>query len=339
MQGISLLARTLSVLCVSAFLCACGGAGISQSGLPSTGNGGEAARAVPARATKGGIYVSSYYVTSVYAFKSDYKQGGSGPTCSLFTGQEDIRDIAADSKGDLIVPEGASDSVVLYGGPNLCGPMLGTISDPYGQPADAASLNAATGTIVVADFQTASKRVGNLAICTLKSGCTEMLTGSNIAGYGFGVALAKNGDCWLASAGPGSTGARMTYWPGCTGSGEAVTGFRNTSAGSLSIDKQGNLVAVDWDGGVAGQLWVYSGCDPACTVVGGPFALKGNPLFGALNARGSTFGTMETAWPNGGTVDIYRYSPTAVTYDYSFNSSYETVTYPEGFAYSPALKQ
>lgn len=339
MQRTSLLARTLSVLCVSAFLCACDGAGPSQSGLPSTGNGVEAAHAAPARAIKDGIYVSSYYVTSVYAFKSDYKQGGNGPACTLFTGQEDIRDIVADPKGDLIVPEGASGSVVVYSGPNLCGPALGVISDPYGQPDDAASLNAATGTIVVADFQTASKKVGNLAICTLKNGCTEMLTGPNIAGYGGGVALAKNGDCWLVSAGPGSTGARMTYWPGCTGSGEAVTGFRNTSFGSLSIDKQGDLVALDYDGGKAGQLWVYSGCNPACTLVGGPFALNGDPLFGALNARGDSFGTMETAWPNGGTVDIYKYSPTAVTYDYSFNSSYETVTYPEGFAYSPALKQ
>jgi hypothetical protein len=305
--------------------------------MPSTENGVEAARAAPARA-QNGIYVSAYYVTSVYAFKSDYKQGGNGPKCRLFTGQEDIIEIAADPKGDLILPEGATDSVVVYGGPDLCGPILGTVNDPYGQPVNAASLDAAKGMIVVANLDSASENVGNLAICTLKGGCTEMLTGSNIVGDGLGVALAKNGDCWLTSAGRG-VGARMTYWPGCTGSGETVTGFKNSYYGSLSIDKRGNLVAVDYEGGESGLLYVYSGCNPACTVVGGPFVLTGNPLEGALNARGDTFGAMETTVFGGGTVDIYKYSPTKITYEYSFNTGVASSALPEGFAYSPALVQ
>jgi hypothetical protein len=131
----------------------------------------------------------------------------------------------------------------------------------------------------------------------------------------------------------------MTYWKGCTGSGQAVSGFRNSWYGSLSIDKQGNLVSVDVHGGAGGQLWVYSGCNPACTTVGGPFALEGNPLEGALNAKGDTFGTIETALPGGGTVDIYKYTPTKLTYEYSFNSSFALVSEPAGFAYSPALNQ
>lgn len=328
-------------LCATIFLAACGAVGTSQSTLPSTAvipaaeNGAQAAHK---RAMRSGIYVSSDDVTSVYAFKSDYKQGGNGPSCTLFTGQEDIIGIGTDPKGDLIVPEGASDSVVVYGGPNMCGPILGTFSDPYGQPVGAASLDAAKGTIVVANLDSASENIGNLAICTLKDGCTKMLTGSNIVSYGLGVALAKNGDCWLTSSGR-AIGARMTYWPGCTGSGEAVTGFQNSYYGSLSIDKQGNLVSIDYDGGLSGQLYVYSGCNPACAVIGGAFALKGNPLEGALNAGGDTFGAMENAFPNGGIVDIYKYSPTKVTYEYSFSSGYETVTNPLGFAYSPALAQ
>jgi hypothetical protein len=288
-----------------------------------------------ARAVKTGVYASSYLTTSIYAFKRGYKQGGNGPICTIYTGEADISDIAADPKGNFIVPEGVSNSIVVYGGPNLCGPELGTMSDPYGQPAGAASLNAATGTIVVAD----RGGVGSLAICTLKNGCTKELTGTNIVGYGGGVALAKNGDCWLTSVGVRSIGARMTYWPGCTGSGEDVTGFENTSYGSLSIDKQGNLVALDSGGGATGQVWVYSGCNPACTLVGGPFPVEGNPLEGALDASGHTFGAMETTIFGGGTVDIYMYSPTMITYEYSFNSGLASSALPQGFTYSPALAQ
>jgi hypothetical protein len=285
-------------------------------------------------AVKHGIYVSSYGERLVLGFKSHYHHGR-GPFCTIFARRDLNIDITVDPEGNLIVPEGHGDSVTVYRGPDMCGPKLGEFKDPYGLPADAASFNAATGTIVIANLLNSERSIpGNLAICTLKSGCTKELQLSS-PGYGGAVALAKNGDCWVSIENAASTAAAMTYWPHCTGTGETVTGYMNASYGSLSIDKKGNLVSIDTysDGG---RLWVYSGCNPNCTVVGGPFPLQDNPIYGALNAKGDTFGVMEAGFL-GGTVDIYSYSPTKLTYKYSFASHYAPAATPSGFAYSPAL--
>jgi hypothetical protein len=284
---------------------------------------------------KRGIYVSSFAGTSIYGFRSNYKQGF-GPMCTLYTGQVFVNLIAADPLGNLVVPQNNRRLVKVYQGPNMCGPLLGSLQDPYGQPANAASFNAATGTILVADIESKRGSSGNLAVCSLTSGCTQKLE-PKFTGVALGVALAKNGDCWLVTENAAFTAAGMTYWRGCSGPGELVTGFKNTSYGSLSIDRHGHLVAVDFKGGGSGQLWVYSGCNPACTVVGGPFALEGQPVSGALNATGENFGTIESEFPYGGTIDIYKYTPTKLTYAYSFDSSFAPVSSPEGFAYSPAL--
>lgn len=317
---------------------ACAGGASSVSPSTELPRSASAGTSIGSDAAKAGIYASAYLDTSVFAFKSKYK-GGRGPVCTIYTGYSYINGIAADPKGNLILPLGSPAAIDVYSGPGLCGSKLGHITDPYGQPAAAASFDAANGTIAVADLTTGKKAVGNIAVCTLAGGCTQELTNSNVTGFATGVALAKNGDCWLDSENAGSSGAALTYWAGCTGSGEATTGFQNTSFGGLSIDKSGNILAIDSSGGGTGQLWVYSGCNPACTVVGGPFALKHSPFYGALNAKGDTFGVMEDARPYGGEIDIYKYTPTKLTYKYSFNSGFEEVAYPEGIAFSPALSE
>jgi len=328
---------------VGALLASCGGQSTAPTGpgviaIPSLMNSVPTKVSAAPDAAKAGIYVSGYWDTSIFAYKSNYKRGHE-PLCTIFTGQTLITDIAADPEGNLIVPQAAPPSIDVYSGPGMCGPKLGRISDPYGSPVDAASLNAAGGTIVVADSQTvsSSKTIGNIAICTVSGGCTNELTNSNITGYAAGVALAKNGDCWLDSENAGSRGAALTYWAACSGPGQAVTGFKNVSYGGLSIDKEGNILSIDALGGGTGQLRVYSGCNPACTVVGGPFKLKNEPAYGALNAKGDTFGVMERHFPYGGIVDIYKYTPTMLTYKYSFITGFEAITAPWGFAYSPAL--
>lgn len=342
-------------LAASALLAGCSGGSqvpplaLSGSGTPAQGflwvaDGaprGSSARfhrvEAPA-AVKSGIYVSSLSDTSIFGFTSRYKHGR-GPLCTIYVGHARINGIATDPFGNLIVPEGLPYSVAVYAGPEMCGSELGEVADPYGQAASAASLDAATGTIIVGDLVTKTKAVGNIAICTLASGCTSELTSSNITGPAYGVAVAKNGDCWLVSENPAYTIATMTYWSGCAGSGVAVTGFKNSYFGSLSIDKNGNILSMDYGGGPRSQgaLWVYSGCNPACKVVGGPFALMHEPLSGALNSKGDTFGVAETAFPYGGVVDIYKYTPTKLTYEYSFDTGFAFDT--NGFAYSPALNE
>jgi hypothetical protein len=340
----AILAATAPALVI---LSGCAGGSPSAAGaIPYSrefeGNGAAPFHRTPAPdAAKSGIYVSALNDVLVFGFKSNYRRGR-GPMCTIYTGRIYPRGIAADAHGNLIVTRTFDDSVAVYRGPGVCGRKLGEFRDPYGPPMTVASLNAATGTIVLgnAHFRGHLGRdVGGVVICTLQRGCTEKLKSPNITGYAWGVALAKNGDCWLTSENSGSTGAAMTYWKGCTGVGQPVTGFQNAWYGSLSIDKQGNLVSIDFLGGASGQLWVYSGCNPACTLVGGPFALEGNPLVGALNATGDTFGVIETsAVTLGGYVDIYKYTPTKLTYEYSFDSSFAPVADPIGFAYSPALE-
>jgi hypothetical protein len=331
-----------TVALATVLLASCsGGSHSPASGIPlSPGWGGAQSyfhRVRAPSAAKTGIYVSSYYGTSIYGFKRNYRRGH-GPICAIYTRQVYLNDIAADEEGNLIVPRG-THSVVVYAGPDMCGSELGEFRDPYGDPVAAASINAATGTILVVNLEDHGKPQGNIAVCALKSGCTQKLKSAFSHDIADGIALAKNGDCWLASEKPGGIDAGLTYWKGCTGAGKAATGFMNGSFGSLSIDKHGNLLSIDHKAGDGGELWVYSGCDPACTVVGGPFRLEGTPFFGALNEKGDKFGVMESAAPTGGTVDIYKYAPTKLTYLYSFDSSFALSSDPYGFAFSPALRQ
>lgn len=286
-------------------------------------------------AAKTGIYVSAFYGRSIYGFKANDKKGH-GPNCRVFTSKELVNGIAVDGKGNLIAPFGRHEQGIhVFKGPDMCGEELGVFRDPFGQPASAASFDAATGTVVIADLHgSKGAAAGNLALCTLKTGCTKELTNPNITGQAVGVALAKNGDCWLTSENAAFTAAAMTYWNGCTGPGQAVTGFKNSWYGSLSIDANGNLISLDAYGGTTGLLWVYSGCNPECKLVGGPFSLEDHAFYGALSANGKTFGATELY----GEVDVYKYSPTKLTYKYSFSSGFNSSDAPEGFAYNPAFK-
>lgn len=298
-------------------------------------------RVVAPRHLRKGIYTSSFSGTDVLGFT----MGGKGPRCLLNSGGTGINDIVVDPKGNLIVPIGSNESINVYKGPDMCGPQAGSFSDPYGQPSDAATMNALKGTIVVANIVGSGGYTGNVAICTLKGGCTKELTNPNIIGYVGSVALAKNGDCWATSDVFESyyvSPPTMTYWKGCTGSGEAVTGYQNTAYGSISIDSHGYIAALDL-GGVYGSdssaLWVYKGCNPKCTLVGGPFALRGHAVFGGLNDKSNEYGVtnyLGGSYPYTMT-DIYSYSPKKVTYKFGFQNREEGVD-PEGFAFNPSPK-
>ncbi len=297
----------------------------------------------PGKATSG-IYVSVSNGT-IEGFSST----GKALLCTIHLTVNALDDVAADPNGNLIVPLGqaySSGSVDVYRGPSMCGTQVGSFSDPYGYPINAVSMNALTGTIAVAnEFRVGGSTGGNVAICTLKGGCTQELTGPNIIGAVAGIAMAKNGDCWLSSTKWYSAvtrnfyydSAQLTYWKRCRGVGQAVTGYQNEAYGSISIDSHGNLVSLDEGNYYSrhSQLWVYKGCDPKCTLVGGPFHLRGQyDTFGALNDKNDEYGIAETQHP---VVDIYKYNPTSVTYMHSFSDSLP-IHEVAGFAFSPSAK-
>jgi hypothetical protein len=278
-----------------------------------------------------GIYAAGFSSSFVLGYH-DPNRRNRRPVCS--TDAIGVNGITVDGSGDLVVPSApaaGAGEVTVYQGPQLCGKSLGTFTDPYGVAADAATANAVTGTIVVANlFVSPSDPVGNLAICTLAKGCRKELTSSTITGKVAGVALAENGDCWAASENYDGNAGTLTYFKGCTGSGEAATGWQNASYGGLMIDKRGNLISIDISDSV---LWVYKGCNPACTLLGGPFTLEGNSAYGGLNARGDrlALGDYENSQ-----VDIYAYRSTKLTYLYSISSDLFPSDTVEGAAFSPS---
>jgi hypothetical protein len=282
-----------------------------------------------------GIYASEFYGSDAYGY-SDPNNGNAPPLCSDGPLQYP-NDIALDHKGDLIDPDGGTDTIVLFAGPNLCGAEIGSISDPFGQPSDASSRNvlgvkAAGDTIVVGNIYDNNDTAGSISVCNLSSGCTTNLTNPNMYETA-GVAIAPDGDCWVSAI--NSVGAAtLTYFAQCSGSGVAATGFQNAYYGGLDIDANGNLVSIS---AFDQNLYIYSGCNPACTLVGGPFPLSaGAAIYGHLDERSNNFVAADYA---NGQLDVYSYSTSGLTYEYSVNNGLAAADLVEGAAFAPRSKE
>lgn len=323
------LRLTFSILAAAIFIDGCGGAGISPNTPMASGL---SSAAQPAHSTtvpdlfRKGLYVSDGTAIYGYAVK---KQNVRGPKCTI-KGTSYFSAVAVDGAGNLLVPEGTSKAVTIFKGPKMCGPELGSFSDSYGQPSDASSSNAATEVIAVANIFDVSGP-GSISVCRLSGGCTTNLTNPNMYEVA-GVALARNGDCWASAANSVGT-ATLTFFKGCAGAGQAATGYKNTYYGGLDIDIHGNLVAAD---AFTPAIWVYKGCNPKCSVVGGPLALHGDSVFCHLNQNSTLFAAAD--YQNGG-VDIYAYSPTKIKYEFSFNNGLSVSDDVFGVAFNPRSKE
>lgn len=282
----------------------------------------------------GGIYASEFYGNEVYGYQHA-NTSNNPPSCTV-SGVSYVNDIASDQMGDLIVPNGDSHNVNIYQGPQLCGSLIGYFQDPYGQPSDAATLDAVNGVIAVGNIYAAStfgqqNGAGSISVCTLTSGCMAQLTAPNMYEVA-GVAIARNGDCW-ASAEDQNGVASLTYFAGCSGSGQVATGFQNQYFGGLDIDKKGNIVSIS---AYDGKVYVYSGCNPNCTLVNGPFTLQGDAVFGHLNKSSMAFVTADYQY---GQIDVYKYANGTLTYRYSFNNGLTASQDVIGAAFNPNSRE
>jgi hypothetical protein len=249
----------------------------------------------PDAAAKAGVYVGSFGASVIDGYTAANPHN-KAPVCTI-SGVSAVNGLGADGVGNVIDPDGGSRSIIIFG-PH-CGSSLATISDTFGQPSDATSANAMTGKIAVGNILDASQSFGSLMTCTV--------TSENAS---FSAAV-------------------LTYFKGCKGAGAATTGFANKSYGSLDIDTAGNLVSIDF---MNNALYVYKGCNPKCTTVGGPFTLHGESIFGKFNDTAKSFEAVEFSV---GQVDVYTYTPTAVTYKYSYNNGLVASQQPEGVAFAP----
>jgi hypothetical protein len=227
-----------------------------------------------------GLYVAEFDITDIYGYTTP-NRSNNGPTCSVSPASY-VNDVAADNGGNLIDPDGGTHTIIVYTGPDLCGTEVGSINDSYGIPSDASALNAKTGTIAVANIYDGvgfgTYGPGSISVCSMSGGCTSNLTNSNMYEVA-GVVMDSAGDCWADSA-DSSGVAWLTYFAGCTGGGVTATGFVNGTLGGLDIDKDGHILAID---AYNANLYVYSGCNPTCTLVNGPQTLEGQSIFGHLN--------------------------------------------------------
>jgi hypothetical protein len=278
-----------------------------------------------------GIYVSLFYGNDVLGYSASNRLNRK-PICSV-PGVSNVNGIAVDGKGDLLVPSGGSGYLMVFKGPRMCGKSLGLIADPYGQPADASSDDATSGEIAIANIRDNDGRDnGSISICTLKGGCNVNLTNASMYEAG-GVALANNGDCWVDAKASPSGGASLIYFKGCSGSGQAATGFKSSSYGGIDIDNRGNLVVIDQ---TAVSVSIYSGCDPACRLVGGPFALRGESFFGKLDASNNDFAAVNS---DESAVDVYSYGKSGIKFEYEFDNGLQGSRAPEGIAQNPRSRQ
>ncbi len=285
-----------------------------------------------------GIYVSTFGGTDLYGFPKN--NAGNGPSTCTVSPTGYVNNFGVDNSGNLMVPNGEENSsseheVNVYG-PGMCGPLLGTIIDPYGQASDASAVNATTGTIAVGNIFGESTP-GNIAVCTLSGGCSTDLTNPNIYEVG-GVGMAANGDCWADGISSDDV-ASLVYFAGCSGAGEVATGFVNPFYGGVDVDGKGNLVTTSLFGpsfSLPSQVYVYSGCNPACTLIS-KSNLTGESIFGHVGKASLRYVTTDLSSED---VEVYKYRPSGLTLNYSFTGGIPCASDEcEAAAYSPSSQK
>ena len=279
---------------------------------------------VPAAFTRGiAVDIFNFKTANIPIYPKN-NSGNEAAYCTVSSGKKGVNDIGSDTKGNLIVPNGFA-GVRVYAPPftaSSCGTLLGKISEPLGQAASAAARDAKTGTIVVGNI---GGGTGNgVVTCTLESHSCTALNSPNMGTLG-GVAMDKAGNCY-ADAFDVSGAVGLWVYTGCTGTGTELTsanGFTQPYYGGVDVDNRGNLVVVSLlnsTGASPSTVTVYSGCNTgACTIVGGPFNLQGQSVFGHLGRQNERWATFDVT---NSVVEVYNYTGhgTGLTFNYSFNN-------------------
>jgi hypothetical protein len=325
----SRLFGNLSGCAIAALLAGCGGNVSPQYAAPNAAMQPRDLTASGVGVDKG-LYATQWNGGAVYGYSID-NRSNKPPICTVHRVR--ATDVAVDGKGNVLVPIGGAGSgtVLILKGPGMCGPVVGSVTDPYGGPTDvAAGADATTGSFIIGNWTgTDGDGPGSVSVCTLGRGCTTNLLA--VVQYVGGVALAPNGACW-DSGQDVLYHADLIYHRGCAKSSRRAKHFLNRYDGGLDIDNQGHLVSIS--SGDA-KLYVYSGCDPTCSLVGGPFKLRGQPFYGHLNESSTRLAVGNSA---SNEIDVYSYGPTKVRFLYSFNRGLGG-GHASGATYNPRSKE
>jgi hypothetical protein len=273
------------------------------------------------------IVVSMQESPSLPAYSQTGSEGQkmTGPICTI-SGQSGVTDIGEDTKGDVYVPYGNTDTVSVFA-PD-CGAQIGSYSDPYGQPVDIAfpprdgngsavkrEIIERTQDAVFDIVGSSGSEYGNVALCTTAKGCTSELTDPSINTV-YAGAFDSAGNVWASYLNQENVPA-LIVWPNGKMPGEVVSGYVNSGVGSLEFDAKGNLLAIDSSlpGVVSYTCTVPNarratsvGCDP-----NHDWDLNGHMLYGKLVAKGAAFDVADFSY---GSIDVYSYP--SFTYQYSY---------------------
>lgn len=223
-----------------------------------------------------------------------------------------VVDIAADPAGDLYLPDIAQSKVKVFA--PACGPLVGTIHDPYGGPIGVIIQGA---TIYLADG------VG-VGVCSMH-GCTSHLSSPAITQLS-SAAVDLRGDVW--GAGYGASGITLVVWQGAKMPGHVVSGYiESGTPGDIMFDNADDLVTVDTFFSKAYRFecqLAYFSCTQLVSI-----DLHGRSNFGALNGTNSDIQVSDLQFDS---VDVYSYPNFA--YEYSYDASFNN-TAVEGIAQVP----
>jgi len=321
-------------LATVAVLSGCGGGSPTSAPVPNALR--QAAQAAGAtKLHRSGIYVVAEGSSSGQAiFGYSARNRDNNPPICTVSGVPTASGIGVDQEGDLVVGvNGSTAKILVFGGPNMCGPQVGSFTDPYGQPDDIAAKDAVNGKILVANvFDGTQKSLspGSISVCTMAGGCSANLTNPAMNEV-FGVATDAHGNCWASATNTSET-ATLTFFKRCAGAGQSATGFLNPYPGGLDFDASGNLVSLSFHDG---SMYVYRGCKPTCMKVAGPLLLRGTTTFAHLNKRSTE---LIAADFYNFRIDVYAYTPTQLTFKYDFDNgiSYDPIN---GVAVNPPSKR
>jgi hypothetical protein len=287
-------------------------------------------REAPASIAKG-VYVGEQLAHSVFGYFPRNDRENNGPACTLSPGASPV-DLASDRQGNVIVAEqGGFYGVEVYSGASMCGASLGTSSDDS-FPQSAASRDAATGLIYIANLEGPQGQHGTVSVCTLAAGCTGTLSTPVLFGES-SITVDAHGNVYVSGdVTPSGTAALVVFKHG-TGAGHVITAYENASPGALDVDRDGNLTAIDPYVRGVGQLYVYSGCPDHC-LAHGPWFLKGLSQSGKVTRKGDHYYAADYA---NGTIDVYAYKGTdGIKYAYSISKGLSQDQQVSGVAVTPS---
>ena len=269
--------------------------------------------AAPAARARTGVFVTEANGSSdgmVFGYKPQDKTN-QPPSCTIGSQNFDHSQIAADSSGNLYLPNIETSVIGVYA-PN-CGQLVRGITDPYGAPIDVTVRGSA---IYAVDYQ-------HVAVCST-SGCSSALTDASIHQLET-AAVDSKGNVWASYYNQGFA-ISLIVWPGGAMPGHVVTGYVNQNTpGDLMFDNSDTLVSIQT---LFTHAYVYrcSAAAATCTNLR-TVSLRGGSLFGALNAKNTDMQITDYA---NGAVDVYAYP--SLKYEYSYNEGFQPGYSVQGIA-------